>query len=408
MTPRSRCGAHEICELHPRIDRLLDQAGVETQPRVALRLIELAGDQNAQLKDYAEVIKTDASLTGRILRLANSAFYAQRTEVTRVDRALVLLGIERTKAITLGFYMSRSVMSAGARDLGRRIWGQSVYRASLASALARTECPHLVPEAFIVGLMLDCGIPLMARFMGNDYLTLVENNPSPVKLANAEADTLEFTHVDVVEALMRRWRMPAVLAKPIMWHHTPPSTGKTTDNTTLLHRVAYFAGAVQLGEGKIPEARNHLPTMAGRLFEIPPGGMDSVVQNATREYTATLGLFQGDNPADRDAEGLEDVSDMVQHQLVEMMDEQFGRTTRVEQRGGPEKLVIDGLQFDIEPSRNGEVVAYISSLSGDRLMSCVVKPQNESAASIRRLLGLDEVEEAEIENLVKVMRGLAA
>lgn len=408
MIPRSRCGAHEIGQLHQRIDRMLDQAGVETQPRVALRLIELAGDPSSQLKDYAEIIKTDVALTGRILRLANSAFYAQRTDVTRIDRALVLLGIERTKAITLGFYMSRSMMSAGARDLGRRIWGQSLYRACLASSLARTECPNLVPEAFIVGLMLDSGIPLMARFVGNDYIDMVYANPSPVKLAAAEAEALEFTHVDVVEALMRRWRMPAMLAKPIMWHHTPPSSGKTSDNVTMLHRVAYFAGAVQIGEGKIPEARHHLPTMAGRLFEIPPGGMEGVVQSATREYMGTVGLFQGDTVDENDVDGLDDVSDMVQHQLVEMMDEQFGRTTRMEQRGGPEKLVIDGLQFDIEPARNGEVVAYISSLSGERLMSCVVKPQNESAATIRKLLGLDEVEEDEIENLVKVMRGLAA
>ncbi len=407
MTPRSRLGAHELSEMHQRIDRLLDQAGVETQPRVALRLIELAGDPDAQLKDYAEVIKNDWALTGRILRLANSAFYAQRTDVTRIDRALVLMGIERTKAITLGFYMSRSLMSAGAREVSASIWGQSVYRASLASSLARTECPSLVPEAYIIGLMLDCGVPLMARFLGDSYIALLQDNASPVKLYQAEYEALEFTHTDVVEALMRRWRMPSLLAKPIMWHHTQPSSGRTDDNTLLLQRVAYFAGAVQLAEGRIPDPKHHLPTMAGRLFEIEPGGLDRVVQGAGKEYAATVGLFRGDS-GHSDVDALEDISDRVQHQLVEMMDEQFGRTTRMEERGGPEKLVIDGLQFDIEPGRNGEVVTYISASTGERLMSCVVKPQQESAATIRRLLGLEEVNDAEIDNLVKVMRGMAA
>lgn len=406
MTPRSRLGAHELGELHGRIDRMLDQCGVETQPRVALRLIELAGDPDSQLKDYAEVIKNDCALTGRVLRLANSAFYAQRTEVTRIDRALVLMGIERTKAITLGFYMSRSLMAAGAREVGRRVWGQSVYRASLAASLAKTECPTLGPEAYIVGLMLDCGMPLMARFLGDSYVKLVNEHASPARLHAAENETLEFTHVDVVEALMRRWRMPSLLAKPIMWHHTPPSVGKTTDGATLLHRVAYFAGAMRLSDGAIPESKHHLPTMAGRLFEIQPGGLEQVVHGAGREYAATLGMFKGESGDE--VEALDNITDTVQHQLVEMMDEQFGRSAQVEERGGPEQLVIDGLRFDIEPSNNGEVVAYISSLSGERLVSCVVKPKTESVASIRRILGLEDVADEEVENLVKVMRGLAA
>ncbi|HNB59640.1 MAG TPA: HDOD domain-containing protein [Phycisphaerales bacterium] len=411
MTPRARLGPHDLFDLHTRIDRMLDESGVETQPRVALRLIELAGDSNAQLKDYAEIVKADAALTGRILRLANSAFYAQRTEVTRLDRALVLLGVERTKAITLGFYISRSLMSAGSRELSRRVWGQSLYRASLASALAKMECPALAPEAYIIGLMLDAGVPLMARYLGESYVRLVEETPSPVAMYAKELQSLEFTHVDVAEALMRRWRMPAMLAKPIMWHHTPPSVDKAGDSLGQLHRVAYFAGAVQLGDGYVPETRNHLPTMAGRLFEMAPSGLDSVVAGASREYAATIGVFANESPpgsTESEAERLETVSDAVHCQLVEIMDEQFGRSTRIEARGGPEKLVIDGLLFDIEPSRDGEVVTYISSLAGERLMSCVVRPQQESAATIKRLLGLEEVDDEEVDNLVKVMRGMAA
>ena len=75
-------------------------------PQVAARLLELAADPNAQIRDYVDAIKTDWALTGRVLRLANSAFYAQRQPVTRLDRALIVLGVERAKAICLGFYLS--------------------------------------------------------------------------------------------------------------------------------------------------------------------------------------------------------------------------------------------------------------------------------------------------------------
>lgn len=402
---RCNLGSQDLANLHQRIERMLDRLGVETQPRVALRLIEMASDPDVQIKDYAEVIKTDWSLTGRILRLANSAFYAQRTEVTRLDRALVLLGIERTKAVTLGFYISRSLIGQGSKDVTRKVWGQSVFRACLASALAKAQCPGLASEAYVVGLMLDCGVPLMARALGDNYLELWNQKLSPAKLYEAEFKAMPFTHVDVADALMRRWRMPSLLAKPVMWHHTPPRAGATEDPLTLLHRLAYYAGTVQLGDG-VPTLKSSLPTVAGRFFEIGAAGLEKVVTSAAKEYAATIGMFKSET--EDEVEAFEDVTEAVQQQLIEMMDEQMGRSVKMEERGGPESLVIDGLQFDVEPGKGGEVIAYISSLSGERLMSCVVKPNADSTASIKRVLGLEDVEDREIENLMRAMRAIAA
>ncbi|MBX3385835.1 MAG: HDOD domain-containing protein [Phycisphaeraceae bacterium] len=410
MTTRAQLNVHDLPTLHERLDRMLASCGVETQPKIALRLLELAGDDNAQIKDYVEVIRNDWAMTGRILRLANSAFYAQRTEVTRLERALVILGLERTKAVTLGFYISRSLLGSASRELGRRVWTQSVYRAALAQALAKEHCPALSSEAYIVGLMLDCGVALMPRLIGDmaeKYVELFDSVPTPAKLFSTEFETLPFTHVDVGEALMRRWRMPALLARPVMWHHTPPSVGRTQDPATLLHRVAFYAGAVQLGER--PHVEGHqsspAPSTVGRLFELGPGGLDRVVKAAAKEFAATIGLYC--EPEETPG-SLDNAADAVQLQLVEMMDEQMTRTTRVEERGGPERLIIDGLHFDLEPGRPGEVVTYISSPGGERLMSFVVRPRNESAHTIRRLLGLEETPDEEVESLVKTMRSLAA
>lgn len=410
MSARAQLNVHDLPGLHQRLDKLLSACGVETQPKIALRLLELAGDNDAQIKDYVEVIRNDWAMTGRILRLANSAFYAQRTEVTRLERALVILGLERTKAVTLGFYISRSLLGSASRELGRKVWTQSVYRAALAQALAREHCPSLASEAYIVGLMLDCGVALMPRLLpdqAESYCDLFARSPTPAKLFSAEFERLPFTHVDVAEALMRRWRMPALLARPVIWHHTPPSVGRTQDPATLLHRVAFYAGAVQLGERPHEEGHHSAPapSTVGRLFELGPGGIDRVVNNAAGEFAATIGLYREPDDA---PESFDHAVDAVQIQLVEMMDEQMTRSCKVEERGGPERLVIDGLHFDLEPGRPGEVIAYISSPGGERLMSFVVRPKNESAYTIRRLLGLEETPDDEVESLVNTMRSLAA
>lgn len=392
--------------LYARLDRMLDKVGIETQPKIAARLVELASDPDAQIKDYHSAIKTDWALTGRVLRLANSAFYAQRAPVTRLERALIVLGIERIKAVSLGFYLSRAAGAESARGVARKVWSQSVYRASLCTAMARSQCPHLVPEAFIVGLMLDCGQPLMAKLLGPAYEKVLEEHPSPVKLYAFEHEHLEFTHQDVVTVLARRWKLPALLARPIAWHHTMPSTGRSIDPATLMHRVAYYVGSLQLNTATgLPTHRTPMSTVAQRLFEMGSTDLETIVMSAGREYASTAGLFG------EFVDGIEDVdtlSDAVQAQLIEIMDEQMQRNVQTESRGGPEKLMISGMHVEVEPGRNGEVIAYINTSCGERLVSCTVNPSKETPESVGQMLGLEDASTGDLLDLIRIMQSLAA
>src|SRR5205823_4861273 len=81
----------------------------------------------------SEIIRADAALAGRVLRLANCAFFAQRQPITNLDRSCVLLGVDRLKSVALGFYLSRAAAGDPRQSLSRRIWGQSVYRACLSA-----------------------------------------------------------------------------------------------------------------------------------------------------------------------------------------------------------------------------------------------------------------------------------
>lgn len=405
MKQRRELSAAELEPLHERLSRQLDGIGLETQPRVAIRVLQIAQDPNARVQDWAEIVKTDWALTGRILKLANSAFYAQRAPVTKLERALILLGTERTKAICLGFYLSRAATPQGVKDLTRRVWGQSVFRASLASALAKANCPNLIGEAFVVGLMLDCGVPLMARLLGDDYLKLVQSCDSPAKLFAAEFDRLEFTHTDIAATLARRWKLPTVLARPIVWHHAPPPTHHAGDNVSALQRIAYYSGSLRLTPDGLPRSDEPLPAMAGKLFNLPAGGLTEIISTASAEYEASLQVFSG--IADR-IDQLEAVADSVQMQLIDVMDEQIERAMRLETRGGPERLSLAGHTIEVEPGTSGEVIAFINGAKGERLLSCTVRPENETADSIRRKLGIEDAPDSEMRQLMRVIQAMAA
>lgn len=408
MKLRSEMSAGEMDELYDRIGRRLERVGLETQPKVAARLLELAQTPSAQLRDYAEAIRTDVALTGRLLRLANAAFYAQRSPVTKLDRALVLLGIERTKAVSLGFCLGRASSGAGgaaARELSRHVWGQCIFRATLASTLARSHLPGISGEAFIVGLMLDCTLPLMAKLFGSEFAGLYATAPTPAKLYQLEFEKLEFTHVDVFAVLARRWKLPPVLAKPILWHHTQPPAGRTADPLAVLHKIAYYAGAVQLTPLGVPRQSAPLASVADRLFSIPSAELESVIKTASSEYSEIASVFS--DFADP-IENLDALIEGVQTQLVELMDEQMTRAIRLETRGSSERLVVCGHSVELEPGRPGEVVAFIASGSGERLISCTVDPQKETPETVARLLGLDEAAPHELSHLMGMMRQMAA
>lgn len=402
---RCELSAAEINSLHEAIDRQLERVGLETQPKVALRLMELVQDPEAQLKHYVDAIKTDWSLTGRLLRLANSAFYAQRAPVTKLDRALVVLGLERTKAITLGFYLSRAASSPGYKDLSRKVWGESVYRASLCAALAKRLCPNFAAEAFIVGLMLDSAQPLMAKLLGDSYVEMRQHNPSPVKLFAVEFETLEYTHVDVAAVMMKRWKMPALLAKPIVWHHTLPPAGTNDDPAVSLQRMAYYAGAVQLGADNRSEKSTPLPTIATRLFDLEAADIEAIVKRAGSEYAATVDLFS--DVAER-CGNPENLADDLHRQLVELMDEQMCRSMRLETRGGTQHLMIAGQRIELEPGRAGDVIAFIAGTGGERLMSCTIDPLTDGPDVLCNRLGLDHAPPAELDELMRAVRSMAA
>lgn len=405
--PRRDLSAAEVVELHERLERRLEKLGLETQPKVAARLLELTQNPKSEIRHYVEVIKTDWTLTGRLLKLANAAFFAQRSPVTTLDRALVVLGLERVKAASLGFYLCRAAGGGSAADknLSRAVWGESVYRAGLCSALARKLSPQLGAEAFVVGLMLDCGQPLMGRLLGESYAAMRTAHDSPAKLFAAEFGSLEFTHVDVAAVMMKRWKMPGLLARPIAWHHSLPQAGKTADPAATLQRLAYYAGAVQLSAAGVPVQSAPLASIANRLFEIDSTELTGVIGKATAEYRATIELFSDVADAVGQTEA---VAEAVQVQLVQLMDEQMSRSLFAETRGGPRRFVLSGQLIDIEPGRDGEVLAVINTEKGEPVISCTLNPATDGAEVLCSRLGLEQVDPLEMQNLMTAVRAMAA
>jgi HD-like signal output (HDOD) protein len=389
MQVRSKLAAGQLEGLYEFLNTCLDGVGLSTRPEIAARVLDLAADPSAGLTDYADVVRADVVLTGRLLRVSNSAFYAQRRPVTTLDRACILLGLERIKAISLGVYLSRAVAGGAGEELSRRIWGESLFRAFLAKELAHEIVPGLCAEAFVVGLMLDAGVPLMHHMLREQYAGLVSFEPGPAERFRAEFETLPYTHVDVMAALARRWRLPEILARPIEWHHTPPGEGDKPVHA--LHRIAWCVGMLRVRPQRDGADVDRFTSAAAKVLGCALGTLAKLVGTATEEYKVSAEVF-----AEVAAKigGVETLAEKLHARHVAAVDDMLGRA--LDGPDQPLRVAAGGRAVDLMLDGTGGAVAVLYGSDGRRLMAHPFDPHKaaeSSPAAIAEALGMDAGDE---------------
>ena len=66
---------------------------------VARKLMVLSAREDVPMSQVQTVLRTDAAFTAEVLRLANSPLFGGRREITSVLQAVMILGLERIKAL---------------------------------------------------------------------------------------------------------------------------------------------------------------------------------------------------------------------------------------------------------------------------------------------------------------------
>lgn len=97
------------------IDRLNDSE-LPALAAVVTDMQQLAASESSSVQDLAAVLLRDASLTSKVLRVANSSYYNPACEDIRtISRAIVLIGFESIRLISLSVSLIDGLLSRGPR-----------------------------------------------------------------------------------------------------------------------------------------------------------------------------------------------------------------------------------------------------------------------------------------------------
>ncbi len=241
---------HPSRSLRAELRRIFETAKMPSSPAVAARILELIHRPGSAAADFADVIRGDGGLSARLLKMANSAYFGQRTDVTTVDRAVTVLGLRRVKMIALGVHLVRHLDRLGGAPFDMRtFWQHALVRACLARSIAQRILPARAEEAFLVGLLEDCGIVLLVQVLGCTYADLYRSGRlSPAAFYAVEKATFPHTHAEAIAAMAAEWRFPQIIAVPLARHHQPIKLHQTSSDVQRLQAVAYFVGAFRFAK----------------------------------------------------------------------------------------------------------------------------------------------------------------
>ncbi|MFW2372138.1 MAG: HDOD domain-containing protein [Gammaproteobacteria bacterium] len=225
-------------------------------PEIFIRVNQVMSDPNHDAKQLGDVISHDPSLTARILRIVNSAFYGLRVKIELVSRAVSVIGEEDLRNL---------VLATSAVETFKRIpnelvdidlfWRHSIHTGIVAKLLSR-HCNILHGERlFVAGLLHDIGKLIMYHQepdLSQDIL--LEASDTDGVIFRAEEEILGFNHADVGGALITAWKLADTLKDTISYHHAPLLARKYPVETAIVHIANCIVNAI----GPETEINQHL------------------------------------------------------------------------------------------------------------------------------------------------------
>lgn len=199
-------------------------------PHVMLKARKVIDDPRSDAAQLANVISAEPALAGRILKVANSAYYRRRGSVASIQQAVATLGTKTIGHITSMVSQSKMLgqnLKGYMIDSGE-LWRHSLTVAVSCERLARKAGYHDMQEAFFAGLMHDTGKIIL------DHYILANQGENENILSNyrhnvpfAENIILGFDHAEIGCELCIKWQLPVVMANAIRYHHM---YGESFDN----------------------------------------------------------------------------------------------------------------------------------------------------------------------------------
>ncbi|MBL4832751.1 MAG: HDOD domain-containing protein [Pseudomonas sp.] len=200
-------------------------------------LLRLSQSQTASVRQLAEVLLRDASLTSKVLRVSNSVYCNPGREVIKtISRAVVVIGFDQVRMIGLSVSLLDGLLKDSPREQLQSLLARSFHGAMQARNLADYRALTEKEEVFIATLLRNLGEMAFWSHGGRqadllaDALAVpgVDREKAVKRIVGASFDQLTF-------GLLKTWNMGEI-GQLVQASHT--SSGPAARAVTLGSSIA--------------------------------------------------------------------------------------------------------------------------------------------------------------------------
>lgn len=189
-------------------------------PFVYFDLRDQLGLPNCNAGILTEIISRDQALAAKILRVANSGFYAVPRTIANLHQAITLLGTETLLGLVLATHLFEGLPLPGLNL--DNLWKHAVAVALMSRQAAKERGAEReqVEASGIAGLLHDLGSLVFISNKPAEYQTLLRNaNGDEMRLIAMERQNYGVDHAELGGLVLLLWGLPDAVVHAVRHHH---------------------------------------------------------------------------------------------------------------------------------------------------------------------------------------------
>ncbi len=208
------------------INKILDSIDdVPTLPTIVNKVIQSLSNPQTTAREISEIVKNDPSITAKILKIGNSAYYAGYSPCGNVQNAIARIGLIQMKRtiFSVSVFDSFSKLPPGSFNL-KDFWTHSIavgYAAKLIGKLSKFRDSD---DLYTAGLLHDLGKLITLRYIPEMFEAISKKLQESETAAYYDIERAEFpiSHCEIGSWLAVKWNMSREIQAVIFNHHQPP------------------------------------------------------------------------------------------------------------------------------------------------------------------------------------------
>ncbi|MEW6600756.1 MAG: HDOD domain-containing protein [Nitrospirota bacterium] len=212
-----------------------------TLPAIAHKILVLANDPLLSIDDLLDIVETDPAISAKILSVSNSAFFGYPVRTTKLNDAIMRIGMNNVKSIAVGIAVLSFLGDGKKTKEYTKLYHHSVCVGLTSQFIARNLRLNFADDVLIDGLLHDLGYLALYKYFPEVYSEIMKSVKNGRPLLEAEKEILSYSHSDVGFWLADQWNLPSSVVDTVLYHHMPSLAKKNSKRSAIVHIADYIS-----------------------------------------------------------------------------------------------------------------------------------------------------------------------